>query len=171
MNLSGLMVFLVFFSQLSFSQETLEIYFTRFGALKKYQLHEQDVLWYKVKGKKNFHKRIIANLHDSTIYFSDDTTVKISDLKCIRFQRNNHLITTFEKAFIIAGVGLASLKTVNGLILDKRPLLNTGRVVVSASFVAAGLILKRMSFKRIRLSKKKTIKLVDLNFRNLNSLN
>jgi len=167
MKLTGIILFFVCISGFSFSQETLQILYTRFGSLKRYQLHTGDILTYKIKGERKFYSGRIVHLQDSTIFFENSDELKLSQLKRVRFKKNNHLIDAFQRAFLIAGFGFIIIDTFNNMILDRPAIINQKAVVVSAALLTASLLLKRMSYKKIRITKRKTLRISNFNYDNL----
>ncbi len=104
---------------------------------------------------------------DSTIVFDDNREVKLSELKCVRFKKNNILISAFQKRFIIAGIGFFILDTGNNLILDRTNVVNKKAVIISAALFATGLLLKRFEYKKVRIGKNKTLRIATCNYQNL----
>ena len=166
--LTRLSFILILFPSFIFSQETVQIYFIKFGSFKKYEIHSGETLEYKLKGDIKFRKDRITSLRDSIIFFESDNEVKLNQLKCIRFQKNNFVITKFRKFFLRAGIGFLILDSFNNLILNRPTIVNEKAVIVSAALFTTGLLLKRMSYKKLRLNKHKTLKIVNFNYENVN---
>jgi hypothetical protein len=145
--------------------------YTRLGSFKKFQIHINEELEYKLKGQRKFHKGQITAMADSTIVFDDSIEVKLSKLKCVRFKRNNHLIDAFATAFMIAGVGFIAIDTFNNVILDRQPVVNQKAAVISAGLLSTSFLLKRMGHKKVRITKNKILRIVDFNYQNLNTPN
>ncbi len=164
-------LFFVLCSNFSFSQETLEIMYTRFGLFKNYKIHLNEVLDYKLKGEQKFHSRKIIAMGDSTIVFDNNVEVKLSELKCIRFKKNNILITKFRRFFLRGGIMFMALNTCNNLILDHSPVVSERAAVISAALFTTGLLLRRMEYKKIRTGKHKILRIVNFNYQNLNGSN
>ena len=152
----------------AFSQKSLQITFTRFGALKKYEVFVRQGLEYKLKGDRRFRKNIIANLQDSLVIFTNDSIISLDQIKCIRLRSNNYHSQLFQTIFSIGAVGYPLLNVTNNAINHNDPLLNSRAIVVSASFVAAALIARQIRFKRIRMRPDKNLKIVDIDYQHLN---
>jgi len=167
MKLTGIILFFVCISGFSFSQETLQILYTRFGSLKRYQLHINEVLEYKLKGKVIFHSAKIMSMGDSTIVFENGEEVKLSQLKSVKFKKNNFLITKFRRFFLRGGIMFMTLNTCNNLILDRSPVISEKAAIISAALYTTGLLLYRMEYKKIRISKRKTLRISNFNYDNL----
>lgn len=107
-------------------------------------------------------------MNDSVIVFKNDSMIKLSDLKVIKLHNGNHLMGTFVSAFLIAGIGYASLNVINNLLIESVFRLDPKAMIVSASFLTAAIILKQISIKRIHMRRNVSLKVLDLNFQKLN---
>ncbi|MEO6304346.1 MAG: hypothetical protein ABIP51_14365 [Bacteroidia bacterium] len=150
-----------------FSQKTLEIVYTRFGKLKKYEIHNGEVLDYKLKGQLTYHRNKITNLQDSFIVFSNDTIIKLNELKAVCIHRSNFVIRLFQSAFITGGAFFFFLNTTNNLINSREPVIDPKAILIGAGLVTTGILIKQLGVKRIRINKHKQLKIVDLDFNNL----
>jgi hypothetical protein len=150
-----------------FSQKTLDILFTRFGALKKFEVYNGDVLEYKLKGEHRYRSNKITNLQDSFIVFSNDTIIKLDQLKAIRIRKNNVLISLLKGVFITGGAMFFFLNTTNNLINERSPIIDQNAALIGAGLITTGLLIKQIGIRRIRITKHKQLKIIDLNFNNL----
>ena len=163
-----LLLFILFFAGLNcFSQKTLEVLVTRFGKLKKYELFIGDHLEYKLKGKYSYRRDKITNLQDSFIVFKNDSVIKLSQIKAVRLKKNDHLVRTFQTAFIGLGAGFLFLNTTNNLINERTPAIDPLAVLIAAGLVSTGVLVKQINIKRVKLNEHNQLKIVDLNFNNL----
>jgi hypothetical protein len=168
MRFSGAILFFIFYSNFSFSQETLEILSTSFGSLKRHHIYVNDPIEYKLKGEFKFHKSKIIHMEDSTILFENYQEVKLSELKCLRFEKSNFLITKFRRFFLMGGIMFMTLNTCNNLILDHSPVINQKAGIISAALFTTGLLLKRMEYKKVRITRNKIVRIVNFSYQNLN---
>lgn len=152
----------------AFSQKSLQVTFTRFGMLKKYEVFVRQGLEYKLKGDRRFRKNIIANLQDSLIVFTNDSVIRLNQVKCLRLRSNNYHSRLFQTIFTIGAVGYPLLNIANHGIRQESPLLDQQAIIVSASFAAAALVARQLRFRRIRMSPSKNLKIVDVNYQKLN---
>lgn len=153
---------------LSFSQKSLQVTFTRMGALKKYEVFVRHRLEYKLKGEHRFRKDTIANLQDSMIIFTNDSVIFLDQIKCMRLRSNNYHSRLFQTIFTIGAVGYPLLTTVNNSLNDNAPLLSRQAIIVSASFAGAALITRQLRIRRIRMGPEKSLRIVDLDYQKLN---
>jgi hypothetical protein len=153
----------------AFSQKSLQITFTRFGKLKKYEIPLGQSLEYKLKGQHTFHKNRITNLQDSLIVLSHDSVLTLSQIKKIRIRHHNYHNKLFRTIFTLGAVGYPLLNIVNNALNSNSPLLDQKAMIVSASFLSALLITREMGITRLRITKNKTLKVVDVDYNKLNA--
>lgn len=162
-----LFVFLIF-GNLGFAQKTLQILKVKPGSFKKYEIFVGDVLEYKLKGQHFYKLNKIANMNDSLIMFENDTIIKLSQIKVIKLHNGNHLMQTFSGAFMIGGVALIALNFVNNLLFFNTFGVDTKIWYISGGLLAAAIILKQLSIKRLHIKGNVSLKVLDLNFQKLN---
>ncbi len=158
-----------FICSITFAQNTLEIDILRFNKLKTIQLYTGSPIEYKLKGEHKYHIHKMAALHDSMIIFENDSKILLSQIKAIKIHNANHLYPLFAGFFITGGVLFAGLDTFNNLINNQAKVVDERAVIAGASLIAAGLIIKQMAIKRVRMGKNKTLRILDLNYRDLNT--
>jgi hypothetical protein len=151
----------------SFSQKTLQVFFMRFGTLKKIEVYNGEVLEYKLNGEHRYRRNKIVNLQDSFIVFSNDTIIKLDQLKAICVRKSNFLMRQFQKVFIAGGGLFFVLNTTNNLINERSPVLDQNAALIGAGLISTGFLIKQIGIRRIRITKHKQLKIIDLNFNNL----
>jgi hypothetical protein len=107
-------------------------------------------------------------MNDSLILFKSDSVIKLSQIKKIKIRNRSHLLHTFSTAFKVAGIGYVTLNGVNNLILESAFRIDRRSLIISGSFLVAGIILEQLSFKRIHVNDRVVLKVVDLNVEHLN---
>lgn len=162
-----ILLVILLFNLNCFSQKVLEIYFTSFGKIKKFEVYNGDHLEYKLKGQHGYRRDKVVNLQDSFIVFSNDTMIKLNQLKAIRIQKNNTLVKTFQRAFIILGGGFFFLNTTNNIINERSPVIDVNGALIGGGLIITGILVKQLNIKRVRLKESKHLKILDLNFNNL----
>lgn len=160
--------FLLFTVIKLFSQNKLQLTYERFGKVKVYELYNGDVLDYKLKGKLFYDKQRIAAMNDSLIVLKNDSVLKLRNIKKLRFVSANHFAKTIQDALIISGGGFVLLNTVNNAINGVSPAIDPVAVYISAGLLSAGLIVKALRTKHIRINKNKTFRVVEANYENMN---
>lgn len=159
-------LFCITFS-LSFSQKILEVDITRFNHLKTIQLSNGSYLEYKLKGEHRYKINKMVNMKDSAIIFSNDSSIKLSDIKCIKMRKANHLYKLFGNFFCAGGILFVGLDTFNNFTNGTTPYVNQTAVIAGAGLIALGLIIKQLSIKRIRINKHKSLRILETNYQNL----
>lgn len=150
-----------------FSQKTLEVLVTRYGKFKKYEVYTGDFLEYKLNGRYSYRRAKITNLQDSFIVFKNDSVIKLAQIKAVRIKKNVHLARTFQIALTGLGGGFIFLNTTNNLINERSPAVDPLAVLIGGSLIGAGILIKQINIKRIRMNDRNHLKIVDLNFNNL----
>lgn len=149
------------------SQKILEIDIVRFNKLKTIQLYNNSLLEYKLKGGHHYRINKITDLRDSSILFSNDSVVSLSQIKAIKVRNGNHLYPLFSGFFYTGGVLFVGLDTFNNAINGESPVVKPLAVYVSAGLIATGFIIKQLSIKRIRMNKRKTLRILEADYQNL----
>src|SRR6218665_565294 len=156
MRVTGILI-LMAMGLAAFSQKSLQVTFTRFGKLKKYELMVGNTLEYKLKDQRRFHAQPISNLRDSLVLLKNDSVITLGQIKKIRIRHNNYHNKLFQTIFSVGAVGYPLLNVVNNAINDNSPLLDQKAMIVSASFLSALFITREMGVTRLRITKKKTL--------------
>lgn len=152
-----------------FPQKSLQITFTRFGKLKKYEVLVGSTLEYKLKGQHKFLKNRINNLQDSLIILGTESVITLSQIKKIRIRHNNYQNKLFQTIFTAGAVGYPLLNVVNNALNDNSPLLDRQAMIVSGSFLGALLITHELGITRLRITGKKHLEIIDTDYDKLNT--
>ncbi len=163
-----LIFILVSFSELCFAQKILEIDIIRFNHFKPIQLHNGSYIEYKLKGEFKYRVNKMVNMKDSLIVFDNDSSISLSEIKAIKLRDVNHLYRLFSRFFYTGGVMFVGLDSFNNFINKDNPLVNQTAVVASASLITVGFIIKQLSIKRVRINSRKSLRIIDTNYQNLN---
>ena len=155
-------------SFVSSAQKILEIDIVRFNHFKPIQLHNGSYLEYKLKGEHKYRINKMVNMKDSLIIFDNDSSIILSEIKSIKLRDANHLYRLFGNFFYTGGVLFIGLDTFNNFINKDNPLVNQTAVIASVGLIAAGFIIKQLSIKRVRISKHKTLRIIDTDYQHLN---
>ena len=167
----SLIIFLLFISSVYFSQDILEIDIVRFNHFKPIQLHNNSLLEYKLKGEHKYRVQKMVVIKDSLIVFDNDSSIRLSNIKSIKLRDGNHLYRLFSSFFYTGGVLFVGLDTFNNFINHDTPLVNQTALIASASLITAGFLIKQLSIKRIRISKRKSLRVIHTDYQNLNKPN
>jgi len=164
-----LVIMFLFCFRISYAQKILEIDITHFNKFKKIQLFNNAYLEYKLKGQHKYHINKMVNINDSMIVFRNDSTIFISQIKAIKLRNSSVLVKLFGSLFLIGGCGFVIIDTFNNLINSQPKIVDERALIASASLIAASLIVKQLAIKRVRISKNKSLRVLDINFQNLNN--
>lgn len=163
-----LILSLLFCFRISYAQKVLEIDITHFNKFKKIQLFNNSFLEYKLKGQHKYHIDKMVDINDSMIVFKNDSTIFISQIKSIKLRNSSVLAKLFGSLFLIGGSGLIIIDTFNNVINSQAKIVDERALIVGASLIAAGLIIKQLAIKRVRISKNKSLRVLNINYQNLN---
>lgn len=163
-----LLVFLVTIHALS-SQTYLRIDKVRFGKVKTFDIYVNDFLDFKIRGEHHFQKARVRAFSDSTIVFSNDKEFKLDQIKCIRVDLQHRIIKPFTFLFIAGGIAFLPLNSFNNMLVGTEPVFSEKAAYISAGLIATGLIIRQMGIRRIRINKNTDLKVLTLDYRNLNS--
>lgn len=157
----------IFLFGCSYAQDVLEVFKTSPGSSRPYELYTNDVIEYKLKGEHRYKTDVILNMNDSCLLLQTDSVIKLSEIKAFRFHRSSHLLHTFNSVCFIGGIGYISLNMINNLILQSAFKADPKAIYISAGLVTAGLILKLIRVKHIRIRPNTTIRVVHRSYQNL----
>ena len=163
-----LILSLLFCFRISYAQKVLEIDITHFNKFKKIQLFNNSFLEYKLKGQHKYHIDKMVDINDSMIVFKNDSIIFISQIKLIKLRNSSGLSKLFGSLFLIGGSGLIIIDTFNNVINSQAKIVDERALIVGASLIAAGLIIKQLAIKRVRISKNKSLRVLNINYQNLN---
>lgn len=150
-----------------FSQNYIRITDTKFGSIKTYELFCNENLEYKLKGDIKYKFGKIVIIQDSFIVLKDTILIKISEIKSIKINKKNRIVSIISNVLITAGLGFSIIDSGNNLITNQHPYINSRSIIITIPFVVSGLLIKQINIKRIRINKQKVIKVLTLNY-NLN---
>jgi hypothetical protein len=154
------------------SQSSLQVSINRFGTTKIFEVFTYENLEYKLKGNWFYRKDRIANMRDSIIVFANDSVIFLNQIKSIRLRKNvPHLA---ELAFVINGLGIGffGLNTFNNAITDSPPIIIDGvAICVSGGLFTLAYLVKQLGIKRVRITGNKTLRIVEMNYNDLNKKN
>ncbi|WP_317897228.1 hypothetical protein [Aurantibacillus circumpalustris] len=160
--------FLLFAQCLLHSQTFLRVTNTSFNNPKSYDIFINEVLEYKLKGQFIFHKAKLIAMSDSTLVFANDIEVKWNQLKALRVNKNNHLVSSVSFIFIAGGVVFFSLNTINNIIIGDQPALDAKAAYISAALVVTGYLIKQLEKKQLRIKESTYLKVLTINYQDLN---
>ena len=150
------------------AQKILEIDISHFNKFKKVQLFNNSYLEYKLKGEHTYRIDKMVSINDSMIVFKNDSTIFISQIKSIKLRNASVLAKLFGSFFLVGGTGFILLDTFNNIINRQAKIIDERAVIASASLIAASLIIKQFTIKRIRINKHHALRVLDINYQSLN---
>jgi len=168
MKIIGFGIFLFLLVTSTKAQKILELDITHFNHFRKIQIFTGDVIEYKLKGQYRFHLGKIANLSDNMIVLSNDSVIKLDQIKVLCIRKSNYVLRKFTTGFMIAGVGFFLIDGINNLANAHYPIIDERTIIASASLIAASLIVRQIGIRKHRIGKNKLLRIIDANPENLN---
>lgn len=147
----------------------LRLAYSRLGSTKNFDILTNETMEYKLKKDLLYQKKKIVSMQDSMIQFSDNTEIKLNEIKALRLRKNVHLVNTFQFLFFGGAVGFIGLNTLNNVITDTSPVFNEKAVYISAGLLAVGLLVRELGLKRVRMTENKSLKIISVDFQHLNT--
>jgi uncharacterized membrane protein YuzA (DUF378 family) len=149
-------------------QSFLRISLPKLNSVKTYEVFTGEILVYKTRGHVFYESGKILAMYDSTIVLDQDRLIHLRDLKAIRLDKQVHLIKTLTTVFYRGSVGFFSLNTLNNLIINSSPVVSENAAYVSVGLAGVGLLIRETGLKRIRINRNKGLKILHMDFQNLN---
>ena len=143
------------------AQKYLVMDVSKLTGFKRIRFSTGDDFRFRKKNERKKYTATIVYLTDSMIVFKD-SSVKISDIAIVYRDRSNFVTRGLSRWFLGLGVGFVALDTFNNAINNESPVVKKEAVIESASFLAAGLLLKALPIKRYRMGKRRSLKIIDL---------
>lgn len=140
-----------------------------FGRLNIVRIPNYSVFEYKAKGENKYRNNKIVNLQDTVIVFEDGNNIFLREIKRVKLRSDNRLIAVFSTLFIMGGVAFITVNTINNLIVPTEPVVNEQALLISAGLVGAGVILKQTGIKRVKINERNSLRIINIDFGNLNS--
>lgn len=146
------------------AQKSLQILINKGNSLKKYEVYKDDDLTFKRKGGLFYRTARITNMNDSVLLLNDSIKIQLCDIKKIKLNNRSHIMETLTGAALIGGTGYLILNGANNLILNNVFRIDPRAAIISSSLIGAGLILKQVGYKRIKIKKNVTLKILQTNY-------
>jgi len=151
--------------RVSFSQKVLNLTYNNiFGKEKTFEFFTNREFSYKLKGDLICKTKIIANMKDSSLIFTDGTIIEIKKIKGVRIRG-----ARFSRYAIGAGLAFPALDIVNNLLFDRTPIVKERALMIGGVFIAVGLVLKYVQDKHIHIRKSSTFRVFDPDYQHLNT--
>ncbi len=157
---------LLFFCCLApaFSQKALQVLITRGNGFKKYEVFKDDDLTYKAKGRLFYRTARITNMNDSVLLLNDSVVLLLREIKKIKLNNRAHILETLTGAAFIGGTGYLILNGANNLILNNVWRIDARAGIVASSFLGTALILKQIGYKRVKIRRGVTLRVIQTSY-------
>lgn len=164
---NALGLFLIFAASMAYSQKILDVHYTSvFGKRKSFQFFNQSKFSYKLKGERHYHSHKIVNMQDSLLVFDNDTAIKLSHIKAIRIE--GMMISPY---FFAAGTLFLLLDTGHNIAFGRPEIINEQALLVTGICFIGGFLMNYIQNKHIRIKKSDVMRIIDNDYRNLQTAN
>lgn len=150
------------------SQTYLRITNIKFGKVKVYDVYINDKIVFKLKGKHAYLTSRVVALSDSSIVLSNDIEIKLSQLKTLKLDVQNHLIKPFSFVFMVGGIAFLPLNSYNNWLMGTEPIFSQTAAFVSVGLIGTSVLIKQLGIRRVRLNKKTDLKVLSIDYQHLN---
>jgi hypothetical protein len=165
LNLKFCLWVFVFLSLTTYSQKTLALnYYSLFGKEKRFEFYTNSNFTYKLKGQLFYHTKKLTNMQDSILVFADESVILLNEIKAVRVKG-----FPFSRYLIGAGIIFTGVDIINNALWDHRPIVNERALTVSAYLIGAGLLVKCIENKHVRIRKSSTFRIMDIDTQHLNT--
>lgn len=162
-----LSLIIVFVSIKLYSQKLLDLqYNSIFGKHKSFQFFNNAKFTYKLKGDLFYKTHKVVNMKDSLLVLDNDSVIKLNQIKAIKI--DGMMISPY---FFGAGTLFLLLDTGHNIAFGHPQIINEQALIVTSVFFAGGLLMKYFQDKHIRIKKNDTMRIIDNDYRNLQSAN
>jgi hypothetical protein len=152
------------------AQKTLQIFQSRFGSFKKYEFYCGDKISVRLKGELFFHQHIIANMNDSLLLVEDDSIVKLSQIKAVRFKKGRNAMKRFGLFFINGAVTILYVDAIANYMYGKVLSVDPRALYIAGAFGAGYILFQMITTKKVRINRRGTIKVFDPQYHKINAL-
>jgi hypothetical protein len=161
-------IYLLVFSLVTlgcYSQKALDLHYTTvFGKDKSFQFFNHSKIHYKLKGDVFYRTHKLVNMQDSFLVFDNDSVVMLGNIKKIRI--DGAMVSPY---FFGAGALFFMLDTGHGLLFERPQVISDQALTVTGVAFGLGCIVTYIQNKRIRIKKNSVFRIIDMDYRNLQS--
>lgn len=157
-------IILLFILKSAFSQKTLDFrYRSVFGREKHFQFFNNSKFTYREKGKLSKCTKLLTNMQDSILVFSDGTQITFNSIAGIK-------IKGFRLSPLLFGAGglFLFLDSFHNVAFGKDYIVSDGGLIVCGSFMIAGIITHLLQDVHINSKRFLSLQVLDPNFEQIN---
>jgi len=132
------------------------------GTVKNYKYEIGNKISFQTKKGDFYVSGTISNMTDSTISIDNLYDFELENIGVV-FRQRSFLNGMSKVFFITGGIAYVTIVGINGVINNDSPLIDEQTLIISASMVAIGFLLKPLIVKKMDTSKKWQLKVLDFN--------
>jgi hypothetical protein len=143
------------------AQKTLQVFLERPKGFKKFEFYCADKLSVKLKHQKVYHEHSILNMNDSLLLLDNDSVIKLSNIKAIKFKRGNNTMGRLGGLFAKGAIGIILVNLTSNMLVAHVAKVDPRAMYICGSFLAGYMIFQIWNTKHIHINKRVTIKVLD----------
>lgn len=149
---------LIFTLSAAFGQQYLVV--QKNGKVKNFKYQTGDEIMLQTKNGAFNLKGEITQLSDSSLTINSYIEIKYSNIA--KLLRPRRYFTKLSKLFFIrGGIAYVTIVGINGIINNDSPMIDEQTLAISATMVAIGLIMKPFYIRKLDVTKKWHIKMIN----------
>ncbi len=132
------------------------------GTVKNYKYEVGNKISFQTNKGDFYVKGSISKMTDSTIFIDNLYNFELENIGIVLRQRRFWKKLS-KQFFISGGIAYVTIVGINGVINNDSPLIDEQTLIISASMVAIGLLLKPFIVKKMDVTEKWQLKVLDFN--------
>lgn len=136
-------------------------------SFKKFEFYSGDKISLKLKHQRSYHTHVITNMSDSLLLLDNDSIIKLSDIKALKFKRGNNAMGVLNKLFVTGAVGIIIINLVSNVMVSRVAMIDPRAMYISGGFVVGMIIFNIWNTKHIRVGSNVALQVLDLSTQNI----
>ena len=132
------------------------------GTVKNFKYEVGNKISFQTKKGDFYVQGSISKLTDSTVFIDNLYEIELENIGVVLRQRGFWMKLS-KQFFISGGIAYVTIVGINGIINNDCPLIDEQTLIISASMVAVGFLLKPFYVKKMDVSEKWQLKVLDFN--------
>ncbi len=149
------------------AQKIFQIIKATHHSFKKFEFYNGDKISIKLKHQRSYCTHIITNMSDSLLLLENDSIIKLSDIKALKFKRGNNAMGGLNKLFVTGAVGIIIINLVSNVMVSRVAMIDPRAMYISGGFVVGMIIFNIWNTKHIRVGSNVALQVLDLSAQNL----
>lgn len=132
------------------------------GTIKNHKYEVGNEISFQTKKGDFYVTGIISKMTDSTVFIDNLYEIELENINVV-FRQRRFLRKLSNLFFIRGGIAYVTIVGINGVINNDSPLIDEQTLIISASMVAVGFLMKPFIIKKMDVTEKWQLKVLDFN--------